>query len=143
MNRDSQRSAVYSWENLNVAPHDRTVVPFAQIEAIVRYVWEREGLEYPPQVLPLPRQKHKGGDATRTTVRFGKSTYTWIILHELAHSMTSTVDSRSNVHGALFMGIYCKLLTRYLNIDLDMLMKTAEAANLQVQLEAIPVFLER
>ena len=47
MTIDRQRSAVYKWERDNIASKDRSVVPFAQIEPIVRYVWEQEGLEYP------------------------------------------------------------------------------------------------
>ena len=141
MNRDRQRSAVYAWERKRVSPHDRSVVPFNQIEFVVHYIWEQEGLSYPPLVKPLPKQAHNAGDATRTVVRFSKRVPTWMILHELAHAMTSTVDGRSNEHGALFMGVFCKLLHKYLKMDFDELVMSAELAGLKVQPAATPVFL--
>ncbi len=137
--KDSQKNRVYAWENFTVAPHDRTDIPFDQIQSIVDYVWAGRGLEYPPQVMPKYKKKTKTADATRVTVRFGEKTRTWVILHELAHSMTSTVDGRSNYHGALFMGIYLQLLRVYLKLDL---FESAKQAGLHVKPDAIPVFLE-
>jgi hypothetical protein len=148
--RDSQRSKVYAWEQVHVAPHDQRVVPFDWIKSIVDYVWEKEGLKHPPLVEPMPVQKHALGDASRTTVRFVKETRTWIILHELAHSMSSTVENveinqrfegKTNVHGAIFMGIYIQLLTRYLNLNFGSLVSSAEAMGLRVDPLARPVFL--
>jgi hypothetical protein len=140
--RDSQRQKVYDWERSNVAPHDVNYIPLAQVQSIIDYVWAAEGLLYPPRAELLPKQiKKAAGDATRTCVRFRESTNTWIVLHELSHSMTSTVDNVSNQHGALFMGIYIQLLTRYLKLPFGELMESAEAAGLKVKADAKPVFL--
>jgi hypothetical protein len=141
MKRDRQRSAVYSWETANIAPHDRTIVPFAQIKVIVDHVWKDMGLEYPPLVEPLPKQDKSSGDASREVVRFRETTYTWIILHELAHSMTSIADGPSNKHGALFMGIYLRMAARYLGLDHAVLVKSARDYGLRVTEDAVPVFL--
>jgi hypothetical protein len=137
--KDSQKNRVYAWENSVVSPHDRTAVPFDQIQNIVNYVWSGRGLEYPPEVRPMFKKKTKKADATRTVVRFGEKTYTWVILHELAHSMTCTCDGRSNGHGSLFMGIYLQLLQTYLKLDL---FESANQSGLAVTPDAIPVFLE-
>jgi len=141
MKRDRQRSAVYSWEDKTIAPHDTTAVPFDQIEFIVNHVWAKEGLEHPPQVIPIAKTA-KGADATRIKVRFGKTTFTWIILHELAHSMTTQHDGPSNKHGALFLGLYCQLVSRHLNFDFDLLAKSAEEWGLRIKRDAKPVWLE-
>ena len=123
-----------------MAPCDKQVVPFCQIQSIVNYVWKQEGLLFPPMVDKMPKQNHNGGDATRTMVRFREQTFTWLILHELAHSMSSTVDNKSNRHGALFMGIYIQLLSRYLVMSFNDLATSAEASGLHVKLDANPVF---
>lgn len=141
---DSQRLRVYEWENVYVAPHDKTVVPFNHIQNIVDWVWDQEGLLYPPRVEPLPKQNTRNlGDATRTKVRFQTkaSIYTWVILHELAHSMTSTVEEDNNGHGSLYMGVYIQLLSRYLKLSYGQLADSAKANGLHIRLDARPVFI--
>jgi hypothetical protein len=140
--RDSQRSAVYSWERNNIAHFDVKPVPFNQVQAIIDYVWAQEGLEYPPQAELLPKNATgRAGDATRTKVRFRESTYTWIILHELAHSLTSNIEYESNHHGSLFMGMYIQLLNRFLKIPYDVMRDSAEASGLEVKPDAKPIFI--
>lgn len=142
MKRDLQKNAVYAWERQNVMPFDRNVVPFEQIESIVKYVWASEKLSFPPLVEKLPSQARKGGDGCRTKVRFQGATYTFIILHELAHALTGICTGETNKHGALFMGMYCQLLNRYLNLDFDKLVQSAKEAGLKVKPDAKPVFLD-
>lgn len=143
MKRDKQKSAVYRWQIRVVAPHDKTPVPFDQIEGIVKYVWTAEGLEYPPLVEPLPKQVRRWcGDATRTRIRFSSTIYTWVILHEISHALTFLHTYENNGHGALFMGIYCQLLSRYLHLDFQQLIQSAEKMGLHVTPDARPVFLD-
>lgn len=139
---DKQKNRVYAWENAVIAPKDKTEILFAQVEPLVRYIWLAEGLDYPPQVLPMPKKKTKKADATRVAVRFGDKTFTWIVVHELAHSLTSLCDGRSNHHGALFMGMYLQLLSRYLKCDFQELVESARDVGLKVKEDARPVFLE-
>jgi hypothetical protein len=139
--RDLQRSKVYAWERKNIAPHDLTPVAFHNVKAIVDYVWKSEGLLYPPLVESMPKQnKTAAGDAFRYRVRFTETTHTWIILHELAHSMTSDIDGNSNQHGSLFMSVYISLVSRYLKIPYATLRDTAAEAGLVVAEAARPVF---
>lgn len=139
--RDFQRSAVYAWETEFVSPRDTTPVEFANIQPIVNWIWQSEGLKYPPFVERLPKQKRKAGDATRTCVRFQEKTYTWIILHELAHALSSNVDDETNMHGALFLGLFIQLLSRYLHIPISELAASAESKGLKFKLDARPAFL--
>jgi hypothetical protein len=37
------------------------------------------------------------------------------VLHELAHAMTSHADGRPDGHGLIFMGVYVRLIARYLS----------------------------
>jgi hypothetical protein len=141
---DRQKSKTYRWEVSVVAPHDITPVPFDQIEMIVKHVWEQEGLEYPPLVKRLNKKCRKGSAcAKRTKLKFHSETYTWIILHEMAHAMTMLSSGESNGHGSLFMGIFCQLLSRYLGFNFVDLVKTAQDAGLRVKPDASPVFLEK
>jgi hypothetical protein len=140
--RDFQKLKVYAWETEVISPKDTTSVPFHQIPSIVEYVWRNEGLNFPPKVLPLPKMiKKVCADGTRLEVRFQEVTKTWIILHELSHSMTCTFDHFSNVHGAQYLGIYLQLLGRYLKLDVQELARSAEKKGLKFNLMAKPVFL--
>jgi hypothetical protein len=141
MRRDSQRSSVYDWESTHIAPHDKNLIPFDQIKLIVDWIWAEEGLKYPPLVEIMPKQKHASGDATRTCVRFQPQTYTWIILHELSHSMTANCEGENNGHGALFLGVYMQMASKYLHIPYSELMNSAMAVGLRVKMDARPVFL--
>ncbi len=141
--REFQQSAVYAWENKVIAPLDKTHVPFNQIESIVNYIWKMEGLCFPPKVEELPKQSRKVcARGCRTVVKFPKTgTYTWIIAHELSHVQTCDMDGKSNLHGALFLGIYLQLLGRYLKLDVVELAHSADAAGLEFNLEAKSVFI--
>ena len=137
---DKQKNRIYAWEQVVVAPKDCIEISFAQIEPIVRHIWQQEGLEYPPQVLPRLRKKTKKAEGNRVGVWFGEKTYTWIVVHELSHSMTSLCNGQSNWHGSLFMGIYCQLLSRYLHLDFQELVDSARQVGIHVKEDAKPVF---
>jgi hypothetical protein len=134
---DKQKKKVYSWENVCVAPRDKSVVLFNNIQPIVNYIWQEEGLNFPPTVVRLGEHSPYAAMGDRLEVHFKSQTETWVILHELSHSMTSLCDGRSNQHGSLFMGIYCKLLNKYLGFDAA---DSARNFGLMVQENAEPVF---
>lgn len=139
--RDLQVNKVYSWEKQNIAILDKNLVPIQNIQGIVNWIWGNEGLQYPPHVEELPAQfKKTAADATRFTIRFKKQTYTWIILHELAHSMTSDYENNSNWHGSLFMGVYIYLLAKYLNLNYETLKENARNFGLKVSDKTTAVF---
>jgi hypothetical protein len=73
-------------------------------------------MEYPPQICPLPKQnKVCLADAMRMKIRVDEfGCPTWVLLHELAHSMTSDFDGRSHSHGKRFVEAYLNLICRYL-----------------------------
>ena len=141
MKRDRQKSKVYDWERKYIAPFDKSNVPFDNINGIVKYIWEQEGLKYPPEVKKIDVRNYAWGTGCRTAVHFQENAPTWLILHELAHSMTCTIHNESNEHGALFMGLYIQLASRYLKLDFTELLTSAIAFGLRVDAKARPVFL--
>jgi hypothetical protein len=141
--RDHQRSKVYAWEERFVAPYDPSTIVLAQAQGMVDAIWSEMGLHFPPKVEPLPRQARATmADADRLTIRLTDPCPSWWLLHELGHAMTSTVDGRSDGHGAQFMGLYIQLLTRYLRLPLDPLLVSAHAAGIEIDRQAAPVFLD-
>ncbi len=135
--RDLQAKKAYVWED-RIIIQDR--VQFANVKSIVDYVWLGEGLSHPPLVELLPTNcTKKCGDATRLVVRFKPVTSTWIILHEVAHAMTTLPDGNGNYHGSLWLGVYIKLLNKYLNIPLETLASSAMLAGLKFNLDAVPL----
>ena len=80
--------------------------------------------------------------ADRLTIRLADVFPSWWLLHELAHAMTSTHDGRSDGHGPTFMGLYAQLLTRYLRVPADALLKSLHAARIEVDIQAEPVFID-
>jgi hypothetical protein len=97
-------------------------------------------LRFPPKVEPLPRQARS--TANRLTIRLPDTCPSWWLLHELAHALTSTHDGRSDGHRAKFMGLYVQLLTRYLRLPKDALLKSVHAAGIEIDPQAVPAFLD-
>ena len=110
---------------------------------MVDAIWSDMGLRYPPAVEPLPRQATATlASANRLSVRLPELTPSWCLLHELAHAMSTTAEGRSDGHGAVFMGVYVRLLARYLRLDRADLIHSAQAAGIAVAADARPVFLD-
>jgi hypothetical protein len=136
--RDHQRGRVYAWENRVIAPRDPSVVPFPEAQGMVNAIWSEMGLRYPPKVEPLSKHATKTiASADGLSIFLGERTPSWCLLHELAHDMTST-DEVSDGHSSRFMGIYLKLLARYLRLHLRELLKSASEDGLAVDAEANP-----
>jgi hypothetical protein len=141
--RDRQRSKVYAWEERLVAPCDPSTIVLAQAQGMVHAIWTEMGLRFPPKVEPLPRQARTTmADADRLTIRLADTCPSWSLLHELAHVLTSAHDGRSDGHGAKFTGLYVQLLTRYLRLPIDALLKSVHASGIEIDHQAAPLFLD-
>jgi hypothetical protein len=141
--RDHQRARVYAWEERFVAPRDPSSVVFAQAQGMVDAIWAELVLRFPPKVVRLPHQARTTiADATRLLIRLADPTPSWCLLHELAHAMSSTHEGESDGHGPRFMGLYAQLLIRYLRVPADVLCNSLHDANINVDMNARPVFLD-
>src|ERR1700760_608344 len=139
--RDSQRGKVYEWEESFVAPRDGSRIAYQQAQGMVDAIWAEMGLLYPPKVEPLPHQARSIlADANRLSIRLPDVSPSGWLLHELAHAMTSTHDGQSNGHGRIFVGVYAQLLTRYLRIPSETLLRSLKDAGIQSELQPRPVF---
>lgn len=126
-----------------MAPHDPTDLAFAAAQGMIDAIWSDMGLRYPPAVEPLPSQATATlARANRLRVLLPPRTPSWCLLHELAHAMTSTADGRSDGHGPAFMGVYIRLLARYLRLDPAGLIRSAAEAGITVAADARPVFVD-
>src|SRR5215469_5593330 len=135
--RDSQRGNVYEWEESFVAPRDGSRIAYQQAQGIVDAISSEMGLLYPPKVEPLPRQARSIlADANRLSIRLPDVCPSWWLLHELAHAMTSTHDGQSDGHGRIFVGVYAQLLTRYLRLPSDILLRSLEGAGIEFDARA-------
>ncbi len=56
--------------------------------------------------------------------------------------MTSDVDGSSDGHGPIFMGVYLKLISRYLRIAQDFLLDSAIIDKIEVVPDASPSFVD-
>jgi hypothetical protein len=140
--RDHQRSKVYAWEERFVAPRDPSAIAFAEAQGMVDAVWAEMGLRFPPKVERLPRQARATvADATRLSIRLADTSPSWWLLHELAHAMSTTHDGQSDGHGAVFMGLYARLLVRYLRVPVDALITSLKAGGIAADMHAEPVFI--
>lgn len=136
---DYQKSKVYRWESsFNVGGW----VPYDMAQSVINYIWADYGLSYPPKVQTLSRNANVEGKANRTVVYLQPNNTMLTILHELAHSMTSDLYGESDLHGPRFVGVYMKLLHKYLNIDLFEMLKQAAIHKIDVDYTANPVFVD-
>ncbi len=133
---------VYAWENRVVAPLDRSVVPFAQMQAIVDHVWAQEGLSWPPRLRPRRATRVTLATGSRLAIEAPETLPSWVLLHEVAHAMTSTADGAGAGHGPDFVGVYVRLLARYCRLDVEMLARTLAEAGIAWNPEARPAFLD-
>jgi hypothetical protein len=110
---------------------------------MVDAIWADMGLQFPPEVEPLPSQSSATlASATRLAVYLPTQIPSWCLLHELAHAMTSDVDGSSDGHGPIFMGVYLKLIARYLRLDPDRLLESAAMEGIAVTSNASPTFID-
>jgi hypothetical protein len=132
---DYQRSAVYRWQDKRVHSKDTGTIPFDQAQAIVDYVWARAGLTYPPKIREMPSQTRRAkADATRLTIRIQPTGIsTTVLLHEIAHSMTTDAASdRTHAHSPRFVGVFMRLLRDLIpTFNLDELMASAMQAGVE------------
>jgi hypothetical protein len=141
--RDCQRGRVYAWENRMIARRDRSLVPFASAQGMVDTIWTELGLRFPPKVEPLPPQaKTTLADASRLCIRLPERVPSWCILHELAHAMTATHEGKSDGHGPIFMGVYVRMLERYMRMPRAVLIRSLTEAGIEADLDAMPVFVD-
>ncbi len=106
-------------------------------------IWSEMELPYPPKVELLPLQARvRLPDTSRLVLRLPALIPSWCLLHELAHAMTSDHDGTTDWHGPRFVGIYVQLLVRYLRLDQVWLLGTIERAEIQVDMQARPLFLD-
>ncbi len=104
-------------------------------------IWSETGLRHPPKVERLPRRATaRQADATRLILRLPDQLPSWILLHELAHTMSSSHDGPSDGHGPVFVGLYVDLLVRYLRFERDKLLRSLEAADIIVERDPRPTF---
>jgi hypothetical protein len=139
----AEASRLYAWEDREVAPRDRSRVPFARLQALVDHVWAAEGLSFPPRVRPLPKQARATvARATRLAVEAPPELPSWVLLHELAHAMTSTAEGENDGHGPRFVGLYLRLLVRHARMPEEELARSLRAAGIAFAPHARPVFLD-
>ena len=65
-----------------------------------------------------------------------------MLLHELAHAMTSTAEGDNDGHGPRFVGLYLRLLARHARMPEEELARSLRAAGIAFNPEARPVFLD-
>jgi hypothetical protein len=59
-----------------------------------------------------------------------------------SHAMSTTDDGRSDGHGPVFMGLYVRLLVRYLRLDEAWLLASLRDDGIRIERYASPVFLD-
>lgn len=140
---DYQREKVYAWENEVVGPRDPfPPVAFDNAQTIVSAIWMAKGLIGPPRVEPLPTQTRKAmAKGSRVQILLPPSVPHWVLIHEIAHAMTSTIET-SALHGPDFVGVYMDLLETFLKVPKPLLWYTAQKAGIDFNPFAQPSFVD-
>ena len=128
---DRAARRLYAWEDTVIAPRDRSLVPFARLQALVDHVWAAEGRRWPPRVRPLPKQARRTvARASRTAIEAPPELPSWVLLHEIAHALTAEVDGSHAGHGPDFVATYLRLLIRHARLDAALLEATLAEAGI-------------
>lgn len=139
--RDYQQTALYNWER---SLPDGGWIDISNAQAIVNYIWEKEGLHYPPTVQPIAPQTTKwAGQGGRLEIQLQPRVTMKTIIHEISHSMTGDIESQKTMlHGPWFVGVYVKLLEKYLNVPMPLMLYTLNEHNVDFDINAHPIFLD-
>lgn len=128
---DRAARRLYAWEDAVIAPRDRSLVPFARLQALVDHVWAAEGRRWPPRVRPLPKQARRTvARASRTAIEAPPELPSWVLLHEIAHALTAEVDGSHAGHGPDFVATYLRLLVHHARLDAALLEATLAEAGI-------------
>jgi hypothetical protein len=137
VSRDNQKSALYRWENHVVGPRAPRTIKFEDAQTFVNGIFICEGLLYPPKVELISKRATKvWATGSRQILQLRPVTPAWVILHELAHAITTEVDKSEEGHGPDFVGIYIKLLDKYCGIPLPLSMYTLQNTKIEYNLGA-------
>ena len=139
---DYQKTRCYRWEGVNMAPLGQSEVALENAQAFVDHIWSGEGLQYPPRVSLMNHSTTVGASANRLEIFVPPVVKTWILIHEIAHSMSSTFDGASCGHGPTWVGLYIKLACKYMGGDMLTLMTSARRAGVDFDITAFPVFVD-
>jgi hypothetical protein len=64
----------------------------------------------------------------------------YLLLHEIAHALTSTAEDGTDGHGPAFMGLYLQLIMRYLRLPEEELICSLNDAGIRYDRSAKPAF---
>jgi hypothetical protein len=138
--RDYQQKRVYAWQRSIPSGGQ---IHIDQAQAVVNHIWEAEGLQYPPQVEPIHFNTTKwAGKANRLIIQLQDEVSLRTIIHEIAHSLTSNIEDESAAHGPWFVGVYAKLLEKYLHVPMPLMLFTMNQYGVDVDVMAHPIFLD-
>lgn len=139
--RDYQKSKVYAWESKVVAPRNKRIIDFKDAQAAIDGIFLMEQWIGPPKVAPMPKQARRVfATGCRTQIQLPEKTPEWILLHELAHVLTTEIDDYSEGHGPDYMGVYLKLLDKYGGVSLLLTTYSLQFEKIKYNLTAIPTF---
>lgn len=142
--RDYQKSRVYAWENKFIHPRCTRVLCFKECQAFVDGIFLCEGLIGAPKVIPMPKQNRTAmSKANRKSIWVQDTIPASVLIHEMAHSLTMTIDNKSDDHGPDFVGVYIKLLDKYMGIPLALSMYTLSQTKIVYNLGAQYYFTDR
>lgn len=143
MCRDYQKQRLYDWQHKHIP--DGGIVKIENAQAIVNHIWAEEGLKFPPQVDLIDCRTTKwAGKANRLKIYLQPQVTLRTVLHEMAHSMTADInDMRGTMqHGPWFVGVYAKLIAKYLNVSMPLMLYTLNKERVDIDINAYPIFLD-
>jgi hypothetical protein len=139
--RDTQRSKVYAWEMSAIDPlhwisvFENTHDASEWIAPIWRAERGRVGLSgqlAPTLVAAHGRQRRPKAHSNHRITLPKWATSHWVLLHELAHRLTP-----GDGHGPRFVGVLIGLGCRYLDLDAQSLMASADAGGVKYSVRSI------
>lgn len=134
--QDYQRQKVYDWENKNIRPLvSHKIVSIDYLRAIVNYMWEKVGMEFPPKVEINHMYKKKSTGNRYELLLAEHMTTEFITVHELAHALNCREDyDHYDMHGPNYVAGYCFLLTHFYKINEHMILATLKEAGVKINL---------
>lgn len=139
--RDPQKTLVYRWEDKFVLPRCPRIVSRENAQTFVNGVFLANGWGHPPLIEAISKRASKTwATGCRGAIRMPDELPAWVLCHEISHSLTSTVDGKSDGHGKDFVGVYLGLLQRVCGMSIFELLYTLKDSKVEFNLAAKPWF---
>ena len=136
---DHQTDQVYAWENKYIRPRIKGRVSIKQAKQVVDRILDDKKFCRKRKInhkflkvklIESKLRKDLYGQGNLDSITLDLNVPLFVVLHELAHSISMRYDIDED-HGSIFLGVYFKIISIYMNINRFQFVALSRKSNLE------------